>query len=61
MQSSAVERMQMRATKLIKSISNICYDERLRKLKFTSLKHRRIRGDVIEAFDCFSLFVCFIA
>ena len=47
-QSRAIERVQRRATKLIKHLSDLEYGERLEKLKLPSLKYRRIRGDLIN-------------
>ena len=45
-----LERAQKRATKLIKGISNLPYEERLEKLGMFSLRYRRLRGDMIEVF-----------
>ena len=39
---------------MIKSISNLEYEDRLRTLKMFSLKYRRLRGDLIEVYK----FVC---
>lgn len=44
-----IERVQRRATKLIPSIKNLSYEDRLRRLKLPTLAFRRIRGDMIEA------------
>ena len=38
----------MRATKLVISIKNLTYKDRLKKLKLPTLKYRHIRGDMIE-------------
>ena len=43
-----IENVQRRATKLVKAIKNLPYEERLRKLKMMSLKSRRTRGDLIR-------------
>ena len=43
----AIERVQMRATKHIKSISKLPYIERLKRLKLPTLHYRRVRGDII--------------
>jgi len=43
-----LEKVQMRATKLVISIKNLTYKDRLKKLKLPTLKYRHIRGDMIE-------------
>ena len=50
----AVEKVQRRATKLVKTIKDLTYEERLRHLNLPSLKHRRRRGDMIFAYKIFS-------
>ena len=50
-QSAMIENVQRRATKLVKSMSNLSYEERLKSLKLPSLKYRRIRGDLITVFN----------
>ena len=45
-----VEDVQRRATKLLASIKEMSYPERLKKLKLPSLEHRRKRGDMIELY-----------
>ena len=47
---AAVEDVQRRATKLLPSISNKSYPERLAALRLPSLEHRRARGDMIDLF-----------
>ena len=55
-QSTAVERVQRRATKLIKECKNMPYEQRLQYLNLHSLKGRRLRGDLIEAFKIYNGF-----
>ena len=45
-----IENVQRRATKLVPGLSNLPYEERLRKLDLPTLKFRRMRGDMIEVF-----------
>jgi hypothetical protein len=45
-----MERVQRRATKLVKGMGNKSYEERLRLLQMTTLETRRLRGDLIEVF-----------
>jgi ribonucleases P/MRP protein subunit RPP40 len=50
-----VEKVQMRATKLVVSVKNLPYKERLQKLKLPTLKYRRLRGDMIEVYKIINL------
>ena len=43
-----IEQIQRRATKLVPSLKGVEYDERLRRLRLTTLEQRRARGDLIE-------------
>ena len=52
-----IEKVQKRATKLIVTITNQTYEERLRHLNMTSLLHRGRRGDMIEMFKIMKGFV----
>ena len=53
-QSSAIEKVQRRATKLLPCIKDLCYEDRMRHLKLPSLKHRRLRGDMIQTYKIFN-------
>ena len=46
----SIERVQMRATKLIPELRDLPYIDRLKKLKLPTLAHRRTRGDAIQTF-----------
>ena len=39
-----------RVTKMIPSLRNLSYEERLKKLGIFSLRRRRLMGDMIEVF-----------
>jgi len=45
-----LEKVQMRATKLVITIKHLKYNERLQSLKLPTLRFRRIRGDMIEVY-----------
>jgi hypothetical protein len=45
-----LEKVQMRATKIIKQSNKRSYENRLRQLDLPTLRHRRIRGDMIEVY-----------
>jgi hypothetical protein len=45
-----IERVQRRATKLVKQCQNMSYEERLRFLHLPSLSYRRARADMIEVY-----------
>ena len=42
--------MQRRATKLVPELRDLPYEERLKKLKLTTLEEIRVRGDMIETY-----------
>ena len=51
-----IEKVQMRATKLIDGFSNIEYSERLRRLNLPTLTYRRARGNMIELYKHFHVY-----
>ena len=48
-----LEGVQRRATKMIPSLRNLSYEERLKRLGMFSLSRRRLRGDMTEVFKMF--------
>ncbi len=49
-----MERIQRLATRMVKGMRELPYEDRLRRLHIFSLERRRIRGDLILAYNIFN-------
>ena len=47
---ATLKKVQKRATKMIRTIKDQSYEDRLRALGLTSLEDRRVRGDLIQMY-----------
>ncbi len=51
--TALMERIQRLATRMVKGMRELPYEDRLRRLNIFSLERRRLRGDLILAFNLF--------
>ena len=49
-----IEKVQMRATRMVQQLKNLSYEARLRRLNLPTLKYRRLRGDMIQVYNIVS-------
>jgi hypothetical protein len=49
-----IEKVQMRATRMVLQLRNFSYEARLRYLNLPTLKYRRLRGDMIQVYNIVS-------
>ncbi len=50
---AVMERIQRLATRMVKGMRELAYEDRLRRLNIFSLELRRLRGDLILAYNIF--------
>ena len=55
-QIDMIEAVQIRATKLVDGLKNLDYKERLERCQLTTLRFRRLRGDMIEVYKHFHFY-----
>ena len=53
-QANKIEQVQRRATKLIPSLTNLPYEQRLKKLNLPSIAFRQLHGDMIQVYKYLS-------
>ena len=53
-----LEKVQMRATKLVMKVKHLKYKERLERLKLPTLRYRCTRGDMIEVYKILTESYC---
>ena len=51
-----IEKVQMRATKLVDGFGSLSYEDRLRRLELPTLVYRRARGDIIEVYKHLNIY-----
>ena len=51
-----IEKVQIRATKLVDGLGDLEYEDRLKKCNLTTLLFRRMRGDMMEMFKHFNMY-----
>ena len=53
-----LEKVQIRATKLVMKLKHLKYKERLERLKLPTFRYRRTRGDMIEVYKILTESYC---
>jgi len=49
-----IERVQMRATRMVQQLKNYSYEARIRRLNLPTLQYRRLRSDMFQVFNIVS-------